>query len=345
MMKILHSADWHLDSPLLGFTPAQTAKLKKALLEVPFRVVQLAREAGCSMMLLSGDLFDGACTAESLAAAQQALAEAGMPVCIAPGNHDPMGANSPWSRPGWSENVHIFTGGVESIAFPALDCRVYGAAFTASESAPLLEGFRAECGERYALGVFHGDPTAANSPHNPITQGQVRESGLDYLALGHIHKGGSLRAGDTLCAWPGCAMGRGFDELGEKGVLLVTLADGCDAQFVPLGLPRFHWLKTSVQDLAEVLPAAGSDDHFRVELVGESEPPELAALAAGYPQFPNLQLRDRTVPPMDVWAKAGDDTLEGVFFSLLQQSDADEAVVQLAARISRKLLSGQEVAL
>ena len=87
-----------------------------------------------------------------------------------------------------------------------------GAAFLGAESPSLLEGFHATGGEAWQLGLFHGDPTQAASPYNPVTAAQIRGSGLNYLALGHIHKGGSFRAGDTLCAWPGCPMGHGFDE-------------------------------------------------------------------------------------------------------------------------------------
>ena len=35
MMKLLHSADWHLDSPIQGRTEAQTRQLKDALFSVP----------------------------------------------------------------------------------------------------------------------------------------------------------------------------------------------------------------------------------------------------------------------------------------------------------------------
>lgn len=343
MMKLLHSADWHLDSPLLGFSPEQAARLKAALLELPGKVVRAAKAQGCGLLLLSGDLFDGPCTAQSLTAVQQALREADMPVCIAPGNHDPFGPNSPWRRPGWSDNVHIFTGGLESIAFPALDCRVYGAAFTGADSEPLLEGFTARCDERYAIGLFHGDPVTPHSQKNAITRDQVRTCALDYLALGHIHKGDAFRAGSTLCAWPGCPMGRGYDELGEKGVLLVTLNDTAAAEFLPLDTPRFYRLKCAPGELAACLPAAGSEDFYRVELTGESEPPDIAALAAQFSHFPDLTLLDRTTAPLELWANAGADSLEGVFFALLRDSDADAETVQLAARISRRLLQGQEV--
>lgn len=341
MMKLLHSADWHLDSPLLGRDP----RLKQALLQVPQKVVALAKAEECQMLLLSGDIFDGACDPDTVATVQRVLADAQMPVLIAPGNHDPIGANSPWNMGVWPENVHIFRGGMESVAVKGLDCRVYGAAFRGQESAALLEGFRAEGSERYALAVLHGDPTQPDSPYNPISRAQVRESGLDYLALGHIHKADGFREGDTLCAWPGCPMGRGFDECGAKGVLVVTLDEGSHSRFVPLDVPCFHWLESTVEGLDDLLPAVGSSDYYRIDLVGEHEPVDLDDLARRFARFPNLHLRDHTVPPLDLWAGAGDDTLEGVYFQLLQECDAQPELKQLAARISRQLLMGREVTL
>lgn len=339
-MKLLHSADWHLDSPL-----AEDAGLRSHLLQIPGAVADLAIREQCDLVLLSGDLFDGPASPQSVAALRRALESLSVPVFISPGNHDCL-TQGPWQTEAWPENVHIFTSETpQSVALPRLNCRVWGAAFRAGEAKPLLQDFRAEGDERYAVGVFHGDPTQANSAYNPVTRSQVRESGLDYLALGHIHKGDSFRAGDTLCAWPGCAMGRGFDETGEKGVLIVTLAESAEARFVPLPLPRFYWLQATKQDLAAQLPAAPTGDHYRVDLTGEWDSPDLEALKRQFAHIPHLQLRDHTVMPIDLWQNAGADSLEGVYFALLRDSDALPSVREQAARISRQLLSGQEVTL
>ena len=356
-MKILHSADWHLDSPIIGRTEARTALLKAALLEVPHKVIAAARAEGCDLILLAGDLFDGIATPESVKALKDALGEAGIPVCIVPGNHDFLSPTSPWLTELWPENVHIFTAPHwESISFPALDCRIYGAAFTGPESEGLLESFRAEQEEAFAIGILHGDPTVAASPYCPITVRQIEASNLDYLALGHIHKGNRITAGNTLCAWPGCPMGRGFDELESKGVLIVTLdATGCDARFLPLDTPRFFDLSCeagsdAAASLSQLLPAVGNEDFYRVTFTGESEMLDMALLEKAFSQFPNLILRDRTEPPMDIWANVGEDSLEGVYFGLLQQQleDADEDTrekILLAARISRRILENREVKL
>ena len=354
MIKILHSGDWHLDSPLLLRSQEQTRYLRDALAGIPEKIVALCKEEQCDMMLLAGDLFDGAASAGTVQALKAALRDAQVPVFITPGNHDYVGNDSPWLNEVWPDNVHIFTHqSIESVVLPDLDLRIYGAGFTSMDCPALLLDFTAAHNEQYKVGILHGDPTQANSPYCPITKQQVNNSGLDYLALGHIHKGDSFRSGKTLCAWPGCPMGRGYDEDGEKGALIVTLDETAEIRFVPLDAPRFHDLEIPGGDdpakaLDSVLPALGNPDFYRITFTGHSQPLDIDALLR--PEFPNLVLRDRTVPPVDVWGSAGQDTFEGRYFKLLQDklADADEETqrkIFLAAEISRKILDGQEVIL
>ena len=356
MLKILHAADLHLDSAFSGRSQGATARLRPALRAVPEQIAVLCRQEGCDLLLLSGDVFDAAPTADTLRELKRALAEVGVPVFISPGNHDFCTPASPWLRSTWPENVHIFTSPtIESMALENLNCRVYGAGFTSMDCGPLLEDFPIQGDEKYHIAVLHGDPVQQNSPYNPVSQAQVAASGLHYLALGHIHKSGSFRAGQTLCAWPGCPMGRGYDELEEKGVLLVTVDDGADARFIPLDTPRFYDYEaevlTTAQDaIAGKLSAVGNADFYRITLTGESEPLDLDALAAEFAQFPNLELRDKTQPPVDLWACVGNDTLEGVYFKMLKeamegQDEESQRIALLATKISRKILDGGEVVL
>lgn len=350
-LKILHTADWHLDSPFTGFTQEQRQYLKQEQAQLPQRIAALCRQEHCDLMLLAGDLFDGQPSRETVQGLKQALAQAGVPVFIAPGNHDFCRPGSPWLEETWPENVTIFTGGLESVVVESLDCRVYGAGFQDMDCPALLEDFQAVGDERYCVAVLHGDPTQTNSPYNPVTAAQVRNSGLDYLALGHIHRAGAFRDGDTLCAWPGCPMGRGWDETGDKGVCIVTLDGPAQIQALALDGPRFLEVHVQVQEdpqaaVAAVLPAAGSLDFYRVYLEGDG-PVDTARLC--FPGFPNLEVVDQTQPPLQVWPDAGEDTLEGIYFQLLrrlmQEHPELEEPVQLAARISRNLLAGREVTL
>jgi len=350
-MKILHSADWHLDAPIVGHDEARQAFLRRELLRVPGKIAGLCKQENCDLMLLSGDLFDGSYTQDSYQAVYGALEEVGIPVFITPGNHDHISMQSPWTRERWPENVHIF----KEQTLTQVDgegYRLWGAAFHAMEAPAMLKGFQAEEGEGYAIGILHGDTTQAKSPYCPITTHQIKNSGLHYLALGHIHKGGALQAGKTLCAWPGCPMGHGYDETGEKGVLIVELDQEINARFVALDTPRFYdWEAEPEEDpvaaVGSLLPAVGSEDFYRITLVGPSEPVDMGALQKAFPQFPNLVLRDRTVRPVDPWCAVGEDSFEGMYFGLLQEKlrEGDPQIVQLAAKLSRQLLDGREVKL
>lgn len=356
MLKILHAADLHLDSAFAGRSEAATARLRQQLRAVPEKIVEICRREDCDLLLLAGDVFDAAPTAETLQLLKKALSDVQIPVFISPGNHDFCTPASPWLTGTWPENVHIFTvPTVESVAVPALDCRIYGAGFTSMDCDALLEDFQIQGEETYQIAVLHGDPVQSGSAYNPVSQAQVANSDLHYLALGHIHKTGSFRAGRTLCAWPGCPMGRGFDETGDRGALVVTLSAIADARFVPLSGPRFHDLTIPcgtdpVAALNRSLPPLGSDDYYRISLTGEAGQINLPLLRQQFTRFPHLQLKDRTQPLLDVWGRADNDSLEGVYFGLLKEAlntagAEDRETLELAARISRQLLEGREVSL
>lgn len=353
-MKLLHAADLHLDTAFTGQEPDAVSYLKRHLLALPQKISDLCRAHHCDLLLLSGDIFDGEATMESIHALKSALSSLPIPTFISPGNHDFYDANSPWHTETWPDHVHIFRKPIiEAISLPQLDCRIYGAGYTGMDCPSLLEHFRAEGNETYHIAVLHGDPVQHNSPYCPITQAQVASSGLHYLALGHIHKAGSFTAGTTVCAWPGCPMGRGNDETGEKGVYLVEVEQTATITFLPLDTPRFYDLEAEVltnaeETLASLLPAAGSEDFYRITLTGECPPFDITALQC--PEFPHMHLRDRTVPPADLWGSITEDSLEGTLFRMLHTSlenasetEADD--ILLAARICRRILDGREVAL
>jgi DNA repair exonuclease SbcCD nuclease subunit len=348
-LKILHSADWHLDSPFASFGAEQRELLQDVQRRIPGLIADACRRECCDLVLLAGDIFDGNPSRDTVDRVRDALARCAVPVFVAPGNHDFCRPGSPWLEESWPENVFVFTGGLKSVALPELDCRVYGAGYQSMDCPPLLEGFRAEGQERYCIALLHGDPVSSQSPCCPVTAAQVRDSGLDYLALGHIHKAGAFRSGATLCAWPGSPMGRGWDETGEKGICVVTLGDGAELQAVPLDTICFREEqldigKDAAAALEGILPGVGSRDFYRITLTGQGCV-DAEGLRKQFSRFPNLELRDETEPPVDLWADIGEDSLRGVYFRLLRDAPEGEETVRLAAEISHRLLAGREVRL
>ena len=356
MIKLIHAADLHLDSPFAGLRPEQARQRRDEQRALLTRLADECNTRDCQLLLLAGDLFDGAHVyRDTVEALIEALGACRARVFIAPGNHDWLSPGSPYRTADWPENVHIFTSEtIECVTLPELGCRVYGAGFCREHPGALLEGFSAEDDGLLNLMVLHGDPTGG-AEYNPVTKQQIAASELDYLALGHIHRGGQLREGRTLCAWPGCMMGRGFDECGEKGVYCVSLEPGrCEAEFVPMGARQYEILEVRVGEdpMASILAALPEDatrDIYRIILTGESEGIDRAALEGALAgRFDALELVDRTQPPLSLWAAAEEDSLKGRFLAGLkaryeQAAPADRETILLAARYGLSIFEGREV--
>lgn len=356
MIRFLHAADFHLDSAFSALSAEQSAQRRREQRTALETLAALCRD--CDLVLLSGDLFDSARVyRDTLDALKRFFAAVPAEIFIAPGNHDFLASGSPYLTEDWGENVHIFTTPeITRVPLPKLGCDVYGAAFTAPEMPALLRGFRVEDPETPSLMVLHGD-LAPNSPYAPLLPDEIAASGLDYLALGHVHASEIRKLGGTTCAYPGCLMGRGFDECGAKGVLRGTLERGnCAVEFVPLRTRTYEILSVDAGDdafaaIRAALPADHEADCYRILLTGESDGVDVAALEAALsPEFFSLSVRDRTVPRKTLWADAEEDTLRGQFLRILkaEYDGADEAQRQKLARAARlvtALMDGREVAL
>ncbi len=362
MIRVLHAADLHLDSPFQALGRDKAALRRSEQRALLGRIAGLAREERADMVLFAGDMFDAdAPYPETMRLLEQALPEMGLPVFIAPGNHDWYGPRSPWARLDLGENVHIFKNEeIECVELPQLNARVWGGAFTEKYRRPPLAGFEAEKdGDTIDIMVLHGEVGVPGSPYGAISEQDIARSGMDYVALGHIHAGSGLRrAGDTFYAWPGCPEGRGFDETGEKGVLLTDVSPGaCTARAVGLGGRRYEVLSVDLSESADhvktVLDALGRDagrDIYRVILTGAPEAaPDLPAMRGALEdRFFALELRDETVLRRDVWDGREVLSLKGLFLDGLWQryeaaeTDEERADIELAARYGLAALENGE---
>lgn len=351
MLKILHGADFHLDSPFSALPPEQAAQRRREQRELLDRFAQLARDRDAGLVLLSGDLFDSGKTYyETTQALAKALGQIPAPVFIAPGNHDWYGSRSPYASIRWPDNVHIFrTRSMERVELPQLGCVVYGAAFTApAQEESLLDGFQPEADSGLLrLMVLHGDVEAPGA-YNSMTREQLAASGMDYIALGHVHTASGLQqAGSVFYACPGCPEGRGFDELGEKGFYEGTLSeDGAvSLAFVPFAGRRYEILEVDVTGrdpraaLEATLPPDTAGDLYRILLAGETGEGgvDTASLEAALAdRFYALEIRDMTRMAEDVWARAGEDSLRGLFLQELQKRlEGDNQAREIVSQAAR----------
>ncbi len=354
MIKIIHGADFHLDSPFSGLTPERAAQRRGEQRELLDRLAALAREKQADLVLLAGDLLDSERVfRETAQALSTALASIPCPVFIAPGNHDFYGPRSVWTVLDWPENVHIFDE-LEQVELPG--CTLWGRAFSDPHQAACpLRGIAVPDDGRLHLAVLHGNVGGAEGDYGPITPGDIAASGLDYLALGHVHQTSGLqREGKTFWAYPGCPEGRGFDETGEKGVLYLEAEPGrVTAQFVPLAKVRYEIFTVDItgpegalSNIREALPGRTRDLVGRLILTGEGQAPDLANLELMLaPEFYGLTIIDRTRMPQDLWARREEDALTGLFLQAMWdkcQAAPDDPVCQLAARYGLAALEGGE---
>lgn len=353
MIKFLHAADLHLGSAFASLPPAVAKQRRAELLETATEIVELCNSSQCQLLLLAGDLCE---TAEAARGLARLLAACSAEVVIAPGNHDPYGAAGPYAGVAWPDNVSIFDDTeVARLRFEELRCDVYGAAFLSDTAPDLMEDFAVLDPKVINLMVLHGDPEQPNSPYDPILPAQIAASGLDYLALGHIHSySGPRTAGGTTYAWPGVPAGRGFDETGTKGVIMGELTRGQPVRltFMPLHARRYETLSVPAGEdpAAAILAALPGDcrrDIYRITLTGPSKPLDIRALASELKdRFYQLTLRDETTRVSSLWEGMDEDTLRGLFLRRLRQrweSDPSQRErCELAARFGLAALEGKE---
>ena len=239
-IKILHCSDFHLGAELSSIGN-QAKQRREEILLTFYCIVSICKEENIELLLVAGDLFEGSNTdrniinsvKESLSSIPNTI------VAIAPGNHDYVSIDSPFADGVWPENVHIFQSALESIDFKEKGLRLWGAGFTSTYvNHSLLIEMNIPDDDIINICVMHGDLVAENqtSNYNPISPALIRFSGMDYLALGHIHKRTEvLQSGAAHYAYCGCPEGKGFDELDEKGIYIGTITKGrVDLAFRPV---------------------------------------------------------------------------------------------------------------
>jgi len=353
MIKLLHGADFHLDSPFDALPEEKAAQRRQEQRELLGRLADLANTEQVDAVLLAGDLLDSNKsyyeTGEVLIAAFRKIKA---PIFIAPGNHDYYHRYSPWAVMKLPEHVHVFKSGQpEAVELPGKGAVIWGAAFTSAASPGLLANFPPVADKsKIHVMALHGQLGAegARNPYNPITEGQVAATGLHYLALGHHHSyPGLWRSGDTYYAYSGAPEGRGFDETGPKGVLLAEVDQNKTiTRFVALGSRQYHKFQVDLTDKLDVFAAVSAAlppdtvrDIYRMELTGEYDGKlDLDMLVKSLEdRFFHLEIRDRTRIRRDIWAQAEEDTLRGLFLRKMRiryeaGDEAEREKIVLAVR-------------
>ena len=101
MLKVLHTADWHLGRRFLSFPEDAQKRLSRARMDVVSTILNVARRNAVDAVLCAGDVFDDPDPHrdfwEGLAKAFNEHPEPHAPLFLIPGNHDPLTSDSVWA--------------------------------------------------------------------------------------------------------------------------------------------------------------------------------------------------------------------------------------------------------
>ena len=369
-VKILHCADIHIGAALsyLGDTAAQR---KYETLLTFERIIDTAVTEGVKIIAAAGDIFDSNTVEEGFVNAVFEKIESvpDIKVVFSAGNHDPLSADSPFKTRELPKNLFVLGAKDERITFDDLKTRVYGRSFDdvylrGEESFSIIP----EKDGYVNLMVLHGELRSdLNSNYNSVTANFIKESGMDYIALGHIHKRTEpQKLGDTYYAYCGCPEGQGFDETDEKGVYIGEIGKGiCDLSFVPISKRRHICEKidaTGINSSAEISGAVLAllqkkygaqygENLYKIELTGSiSEDFNLnltEILSRVLEKVYFAKIKDRTEFLIDTEKLASEISLKGLFVkNMLERinnaSDGERETLENALKLGLRAF-GTEV--
>ncbi len=367
-VKILHCADIHIGAAesFLG----QRAESRKAETLITFeKIVNLAKENNVDILLIAGDLFNSNSVEKAFVdAVFNSFAQIpDIKIVYAAGNHDPLNAESPFKKYPLPNNLFVLDTKDCFVEFAELNTRVYGKSFKEVYMRGVERFSLTDDSDYINLMCIHGELRSdLGSDYNSITSDFIKDSGMDYIALGHVHKRSDIgKIGDTYLSYCGCPEGQGFDELGEKGVYLGNISKGsCDLQFVPTA-KRMHICEsvdvggnTASSEIAENIinclkqkyPENYTENLYKIILTGHIDDgitvsaPEITSRLNEVLYF--AKLRDKTEIKIDFDALSQETSLKGVFVKNMlnkieKANEGEKELLKAALNIGLKAFSGE----
>ncbi|HCT90954.1 MAG TPA: DNA repair exonuclease [Lachnospiraceae bacterium] len=356
-MKMIHCADLHLDSRMeANLTKEQARERRQELLGTFTRMVAYAGEEGVRAILIAGDLFDGAGVSRTAlhVVKDEIVRHPGIDFLYLRGNHDPEDFLRSFEGQ-LPENLKLFS---DTWTFWDYGEAVVGGVELTRENQKRIYDILRLAKDRINIVTLHGQEADHGSGDGIIPIGKLQNRGIDYLALGHVHSYRLEKLDDRgMWCYSGCLEGRGFDECGQKGFVLLDIKAGrVKTQFIPFGIRQcteisvdVSGLDTSPRMLEAVRRAAvqiPASSLVKVALTGEI-PVDAEKNTAYLLQwlrenfyFAKLYDKTRLAVPYDSYRY--DCSLKGEFVRLVSGQELAEEEKEKIIRMGIRALAGEE---
>lgn len=232
LVKLLHAADLHIDSPMRGlirYDGAPVDQMRGATRTAVENLVDLALAENVTAVLLAGDVYDGTwrdfSTGLFFTNQMARLRAADIPVFMISGNHD--AENKMTRELPLPDNVHRFDSDKAQTALREdLGLAVHGQSFaTGSVKDDLARDYPLPHSDLFNVGILHTSLTGrpGHDHYAPCSVDQLAHHGYEYWALGHVHKRAIEYSDGAHVVFPGNTQGRDAGETGAKGCTLVSV--------------------------------------------------------------------------------------------------------------------------
>ena len=364
-MKIIHCADIHLDSRMSANLTREKAKERKTELLTTFRnMVEYGADHGVDAILIAGDLFD---TKNVSATARNVvrdliLAHPQITFFYLQGNHDEGSFAGGLAQ--IPDNLYLFTDHWSSYRLGEKVC-ITGVELDSTNSGSIYHALSLDA-DLINIVTLHGQESeyGVKDKAETIYLTALKNKGIDYLALGHIHsyKKERLDARGVYC-YPGCLEGRGFDECGEHGFVWLEIDEAAgtvESTFVPFASRNLYTIPVDITGCAstmEILERMKTETDERnypekslvkYELTGrvdvESEKETDFLLRQFEDRFYFVKIKDSSKYLVDYASFAKDLSLKGEFIrTVMDRTDLSEEDKATVIHYGLQALAGEEI--
>lgn len=269
-MKFIHTADLHLESKIELLPIEKSRTRRDEILRTFEKLADYANDNDVRAIIIAGDMFDT--NKISIKTKQRVLTTIKKYshidfLCVS-GNHDKI--NFIMNEERLPKNLIIFGDKWSTINYD--DCAITGISIDSVNQTTIYDNLHLD-ENKINIVIMHGQIVGYRTKENAeiISIPRLKEKNIDYLALGHIHfydKGEIDNRG--VYVYSGCLEGRGFDELGEKGFVLINCEkDRLESTFIPFSMRNLYEFEYDVQNYVSFFELADYIVNNLKEKVGE----------------------------------------------------------------------------